>query len=136
MPHTADTRLQAWAPTREECLAEAVAALVDTFADVTGRKPQRTVVADIAAGTDEDTLAGALDEVIYVVETSGMVPVGVRAEAVAPRASQPFVVRLHLAVAALSDVEITGPAPKAVTRHHLRIGRGPAGWSCEATVDV
>ncbi|HEV8559398.1 MAG TPA: archease [Actinophytocola sp.] len=33
VPHTADIRIEAWAPTREACLGEAVAALVESFAD-------------------------------------------------------------------------------------------------------
>ncbi|SCE66445.1 Archease protein family (MTH1598/TM1083) [Micromonospora haikouensis] len=34
--HTADVRIEAWAPDREGCVAEAVAAMVETFADTTG----------------------------------------------------------------------------------------------------
>jgi SHS2 domain-containing protein len=42
MPHTADLRIEAWAPTREECLAEAVRSLVDSFAVVAGRRISRS----------------------------------------------------------------------------------------------
>lgn len=31
--HAAETVLEAWAPTKDECVAEAVHALVDSFAD-------------------------------------------------------------------------------------------------------
>ena len=34
MPHTADARIEAWAPTREQCVAEAITALVAGFAAV------------------------------------------------------------------------------------------------------
>jgi SHS2 domain-containing protein len=37
MPHPADLRIEAWGPTREDCLAEAVLGLVDSFAVVAGR---------------------------------------------------------------------------------------------------
>ena len=40
VPHTADLRIEAWAPTREECLAEAVRGLVDSFAVVAPQPPQ------------------------------------------------------------------------------------------------
>ncbi|WP_420884068.1 archease [Micromonospora sp. CPCC 205547] len=33
VPHTADVRIEAWAPDQESCLAEAVDALVETFVD-------------------------------------------------------------------------------------------------------
>jgi hypothetical protein len=33
LPHTADIRIEAWAPGREQCIAEAVRGMVDTFAD-------------------------------------------------------------------------------------------------------
>ncbi|NMH97633.1 archease [Pseudonocardia acidicola] len=130
LPHTADLRLQAWAPSREECVTEAVRALVAAFADVTGRAPQRTALAEIHASTDEDALLSALEETIFLLDTDGAVPVSVRAE---PTASG---LRLHLGLVPLADVEIIGPAPKAVTMHRLRLGHDRAGWSCEATVDI
>ncbi|MGH8836946.1 MAG: archease, partial [Actinomycetes bacterium] len=34
--HTADARVQAWAPTRERCIAEAVLGTVETFLDTSG----------------------------------------------------------------------------------------------------
>ena len=37
--HPADLRIEAWGPTREECIAEAVRGLVGSFAVVAGRAP-------------------------------------------------------------------------------------------------
>lgn len=34
VPHTGDLRVEAWAPTREECIAEAVRGMVASFADL------------------------------------------------------------------------------------------------------
>jgi hypothetical protein len=42
LPHTADLRIEAWAPTREACLAEGVAGLVATFADTAKAEPEWT----------------------------------------------------------------------------------------------
>jgi SHS2 domain-containing protein len=39
--HPADLRIEAWGPTREECIAEAVRGLVDSFAIVAGRPHAR-----------------------------------------------------------------------------------------------
>ena len=41
VPHTADLRIEAWAPTREECMAEAARGLVGSFAAVAGSPPGR-----------------------------------------------------------------------------------------------
>ena len=41
VPHTADLRIEAWAVTCEECLAEALRGLVGSFAAVVGRQPYR-----------------------------------------------------------------------------------------------
>jgi len=130
VPHTADTRIEAWGPTREACLAEAVAGLVDSFADTTGARPTWTVTAPVTADTDPDALVAVLDEVIYVLDTQGGVPLQVEC---VPGAAA-LGLRLHLA--AVDDVEITGAVPKAVTLHELRFARSEAGWSCAVTIDV
>jgi len=36
VPHTADLRIEAWGPTREDSIAEAVRGLVESFADISG----------------------------------------------------------------------------------------------------
>jgi SHS2 domain-containing protein len=130
MPHTADTRIEAWAPTREACLAEAVAGLVASFADVTGARPTWMHTAELAVDSDADALVAVLDEVIYVLDTRGGVPL--HAELV-PR---PYGLGLALNLATVDEVEVTGAVPKAVTLHELRFERADAGWSCAVTIDV
>ncbi len=131
VPHTSDIRIEAWAPTREECLAEAVTGLVSSFA-----VPQRTAPADaywtvpVSGQPDEDTLLAVLEEVIYVLETEGGVPT--RVETV-PSSSGPLLL-FHLAP--LGQTTLTGAAPKAVTLNDLRFGHTERGWSCAVTVDV
>jgi SHS2 domain-containing protein len=130
LPHTADLRIEAWAPTREACLAESVAGLVESFADTAGAEPGWTVTANLAAPTDEDALVAVLDEVIYRLDTEHAVPLAVDVE---PRSNG---VRLRLQLAAVDRIELTGAAPKAVTLHQLHVTHGPDGWSCGVTVDV
>lgn len=130
LPHTADIRVQAWAGTREDCLAEAVAGLVDSFADTTRVAPQWSVDTDIQAPSDEDALVAALDEVIYLLETQGGVPV--HAEATPVEGG----LRLRLDLAPVAAVPVFGATPKAVTLHGLRFERCDGGWACEVTVDV
>ena len=75
VPHTADLRIEAWAPTREECLAEAVHGLVDSFAVVAGRAPSGRARRHLTARLDEDLLVAVIDEVIYRLDADGQIPV-------------------------------------------------------------
>lgn len=130
LPHTADIRIQAWAPTEHECLAEAVAALVNAFADTSGATAQHVLHAELTADTAEDALVAVLDEVIYLLDTQGVIPLHADVE---PGASGP---RLRMSVAPAREVDLTGAAPKAVTLHNLQMARTEQGWSCTATIDV
>jgi SHS2 domain-containing protein len=130
VPHTADARVEAWAPTRERCVAEAVAGLVEAFADVSGAQPATTVEFRVPPGPDEDMLVAVLDRVVYLMDTTGQIPR--RAEVSA--ADGGLGVRLEMADPA--GVEVTGAAPKAVSLYELRFAAGDTGWSCGVTVDV
>lgn len=130
LPHAADLRIEAWAPTREACIAETVAGLVDSFADTTGAVAVQTMTTDLAATTDEDALVAVLDEVIYRLDTEHAVPLTVDLE------SRRTGVCVRLQLAAVDAVELTGAIPKAVTLHQLHLVQGPDGWFCAVTVDV
>jgi SHS2 domain-containing protein len=130
VPHTADTRIEAWGPTRETCLAEAVAGLVASFVDTAGARPVRTTTVGLTANSDADALVEVLDEVIYLLDTQGAVPIGTEVV----RGPDGPGVQLHLTPVA--DVRSTGAVPKAVTLHELRFGRTDGGWSCAVTIDV
>ena len=132
VPHTADLRVEAWAATREQCLAEAVRGVVDSFAAVAGVRPGRTEVRHIAAGPDEDLLVAVVDEVIYRLDADGAIPVRV-----AVRRAGDGGVDLVLSLADAGAVEIVGAVPKAASLHELRCAPDPAGrWSCCVIVDV
>jgi SHS2 domain-containing protein len=129
--HTADVRIEAWAPDREGCLAEAVPAMVETFADATGAGPGVEVAFDVPAGDDEDLLVAVLDEVIFRLETEGVLPVAAEVTA-APGGG----LRVRWRVVDSDAVEPVGAVPKAVSLHGLRFGPDAAGWSCAVTLDV
>jgi SHS2 domain-containing protein len=128
--YTEDIRVVAWAADREGCLAEAVAGLVECFADVYGVRATDVDRVRLAGRSDDDLLAALLDEVIHRVEAHGCVPVDVEAE------DADGGLDIRLAVARLGDVEITGAAPRGVVRQDLRIGRDAYGWSCAVTLDA
>jgi SHS2 domain-containing protein len=132
VPHTADLRIEAWAPTREECLAEAVRGLVDSFAVVAGRRPHGRASRRMTARSDEDLLVAVIDEVIYRLDADGEIPVWVE---IRPAPDGGIIV--YFALVPVAEAEITGAAPKAASLHELRCAPDAVGrWSCAVTVDV
>jgi len=132
VPHTADLRVEAWAPTREECLAEAVRGLVDSFAVPAAARPRRTAERRFIAGSDADLLVAVIDEVIYRLDADAEIPVTVEV-----RSAPDGGVVLSMQLAGADEAEITGVVPKAASLHDLRCAPGPAGgWSSGITIDV
>jgi SHS2 domain-containing protein len=131
LPHTADVMVAAWAPTVEDCLAQAVRAMVSSFARVGTAPPQHMVAFECPPGPEVELLVDLLEQAIYVIDMYGSVPVQV---AVARTKDGGLIG--EFGVAACSDVEQVGSPPKAVTRHGLRFARAGAAWRCEVIVDV
>jgi SHS2 domain-containing protein len=131
LPHTADVMVSAWAPTVEGCLAQAVRGLVSCFADIRTVPPERLVAFVCDPGPDSELLVQVLEEAIYLVDAHDMVPVQVTVA----RTRDGGLVG-EFGVAARSDVALVGPAPKAVTRHELRLERDDSTWRCQVVIDV
>lgn len=133
MPHTADVMVEAWAPTRAACLAQAVRGLVAVFADTTGVVSSWSVPFTLGPAGDEGLLVRLLEEVIYLVEMDGVVPVDAHVE---PAADGGLCGRFD--VVPLAPAMVIGPAPKAIAWHQLSFAPRPgrAGWTCRVTVDV
>ena len=132
VPHTADLRIEAWGQTREDCVAEALRGLVESFADVDGSEHERVVGQHLDAGSDADLLAAAVEEVIYRLDADGEIPAAVE---VSRTASGGIELRLRMVDAAA--VEIIGAAPKAASLSGLICAPDRSGrWSCAVTVDV
>ncbi|MFC3575846.1 archease [Streptomyces yaanensis] len=130
VPHTADLRVEAWAATREECLAQAVRGVCESFLDLTGAVGVRTRDVVVRADTDADLLVALLEEVVYWLDTEGEVPVDVE---LVPFAGG---LRAALGVADADSLPVTGAVPKAVTLHELDFTQGAQGWTCSVTLDV
>lgn len=131
VPHTADLRVEAWAPTREECLAQAVRGVCASFLDLAGAAGAgRRRDVEVRADRDEDLLVALLEEVVYRLDTEGEVPVAVELTPVEGG------VRAVLWMADAGSFPVTGAAPKAVTLHETAMTGGPDGWICSVTLDV
>jgi SHS2 domain-containing protein len=129
--HTADEILEAWGPTREACLEEAVVALVDSVANVeqvSGWRHREVLL----SGTDEEILVALLEEVIYHLEVDGAVPA---LALVHPHGES---VLAHLWLIDLDPAATCGAAPKGVSYSQQLNFRqqAPDRWWCTATVDV
>ncbi len=132
VPHTGDLRVEAWAPTREECIAEAARGLVASFAVVAGRRPQGRTRSHLNAHFAGDLLIAVIDEIIYRLDAYDMVPVSVT---VRPAPDGGAVV--FLALAPVAEAEIIGAIPKAASLDDLRCVPDAAGrWSCGITIEV
>ncbi|MFZ2177176.1 MAG: archease [Rhodococcus sp. (in: high G+C Gram-positive bacteria)] len=130
VPHTADLRIEAWAPTRDRCIARAVLGTVSSFLDLSAARSEHTCRRRLSACGDEDVLVAVLDEMIYLLETTGEVPVDVALEAVDGGVDVVF------AMTDARALQQTGAVPKAVSLHQLRLAPGPQGWQCAVTIDV
>ena len=129
MPHAADCLLEAWGPDRATCLTQALLALVDTFAEVHDSVTTEVLPLATPANGAEDALVSLLEEVIFLVDALGVVPV-----------------RFHLAeaedgglagdmeVVPASRVDLVGPVPKGVSYHALQVAPFDGGWRCRALV--
>ncbi|MQA86809.1 MAG: archease [Streptosporangiales bacterium] len=131
LPHTADVALAAWAPSRAECIAEAVRALVESFADVTDAAPGGSIAFPVEPEGDDDLLVSVLDEAIYQIEVHDRVPVDVE---VAEDSDGGGIVRF--ATVPTDSVEPVGAIPKGVSWHDLQFGCSGGTWRCHVTVDV
>lgn len=130
VPHTADLRVEAWAPTCQECVAEAALGAVESFVDAAEAGVPVVCDRPVEAATDEDLLVVVLDELIYLMDTTGQVPVRVVVE---PREAGAHV---RFAMVDAERLPQVGAVPKAVSLHELSITRDDGGWTCSVTLDV
>jgi SHS2 domain-containing protein len=130
LPETSDVMLEAWGPTRETCMAQAVGALVACFADVTVATSTRVVPFTVAAGTDERQLLDILDECLSVFEMFEIVPVDTQVE----RADDGSLACSFDAAEAGRVHLLAGP-PRGVRLHELEFEKTD-GWHCLVGVDV
>lgn len=139
---TADLWLEAWAPSREKCVAQAVRGLVDSVATTardavsTARDPVSTVEFEVGGETDEELLVGVLDEVIYRMDVSGQVPVTSTVRA----GSRGLDVTCGMAEVGTPGAGTRPGAPprqrRSASLHAPRLSPGPGYWSCTVTLEV
>lgn len=131
-PHTADLVVEAWGPTREACIAEAVLGLVDAFAVVPGNPVSTPVPIAFDRADDPELLVAVLEEVVYTCDVLGVVPVDVL---LVPTEDGGLAGTFD--VVPVEATETVGSVPKAVARSELHLGPdGHGRWHCRVTIDV
>jgi protein archease len=130
VPHTADLRIEAWAPTRDGCIREAVLGTVESFLDLSSAHPDHTRLRRLIADRDDDLLVAVLDEVIYLLDTVAEVPVDLELHDIDDGVDVMF------AMADAGTRLQVGAVPKAVSLNELRFSGGRDGWRCLVTLDV
>lgn len=132
MPHTADLIIEAWGRSALECLEEAARGLVESFADVTDVAATDTVpVMFEFAPDDEEALVAVLEEIVYLVDALGVVPVDVALEA-----AEDGGVAGYFDTVPVSQVTLGGAGPKGVSRSELELRHDQGRWRCRAVIDV
>lgn len=129
VPHTADLRIEAWAPTRDGCIRQAVLGTVELpRPGIRARGPYQ--LRRLTADRDDDLLVAVLEEVIYLLDTVGETPVDLRLRDVDGGVDVTF------ATTDASTLVQVGAVPKAVSLNELRFSQGRHGWRCAVTLDV
>lgn len=131
VPHTADVRLEAWAPTVAACLEEAAAGLLGVCFDPGGAEPVDTTTISVPGGPLDAMLLDLLDELIFVLDTVSLVPIAASA-----REDRDGGVAVELDLAPRSAVEAVGAVPKGISRSEVQAERQPEGVHCSFLVDV
>jgi len=134
LPHAADLALEAWASAKGECIAEAIQALVESFADVRAATPRENVTLTVEEATDEDLLVRVLNDVIYQLEVHGRVPVDISVSG--PPGGAEGRADVRFAAAPADEARLVGAIPKAVSLHELRFAPSGGLWRCHVTVDI
>jgi SHS2 domain-containing protein len=130
VPHTADLRIEAWAPSRDGCIRQAVLGTVDSFLDISSARPHRTLSRRLTAGSDDDLLVAVLEEVIFLLDTVGEAPVDLDLQGAGG------VAEVNFAMVDARTLPQVGAVPKAVSLNDLRLSHDDNGWRCLVTLDV
>lgn len=132
LPHTADTMIEAWAPSRIGCIEEVVLGLVDAFVERDpAARPTDTVPFEVNAALDEEVVVALLDDVLYLLDAQGVVPVALSVEE-----DEDGSISGEFDVIRISDADVVGAVPKGVSRSDLEFGRSDGRWLCRVVVDV
>lgn len=103
---------------------------VESFLDLSSARGGRIRPRRLTAQNDDELLFAVLDEVIYLLDTTGEAPVDLQLRDTDNGAEVEFT------MADASTLLQLGAVPKAVSLNDLRLSRWRHGWRCLVTLDV
>ena len=130
LPESSDLLIEAWAPAREQCMVQAVQALVACFADVSDATPGRVVPFAFPPGRDDQQLVDLLTECLSVFEIFGVVPVSTHVDQAEDGSLVGCFDTTDVAQLRLSSVP-----PEGVRLRELEFEQTD-GWRCLVGVDL
>lgn len=128
--HAGDLRIEAWATTREACIAEAVDALVSSFVGPARPMPSARSSFEVTGETDAELLQAVLGKVIAGLLERHEVPITTTVSAT----EAGLEVSCHTVSAAA--ILPAGAIPKGVSPRNSSCQRLPSGWWCSIRIDV
>lgn len=130
LSHTADTGIEATAPSFPDLLAELARGMFATMAIPTADGPTGSISIEIEAGSLVDLVVDTLSELLYRSEIEDLFLHEFRVK------GSTKMVTVEASAIPRRHVEQTGPAIKAVTYHDLTVEQRPEGWYARVYFDV
>lgn len=131
LAHTADTGIEATAPTLEELLVELAAGMFGLVAEIRPCRPSAWVEASVTSASLEDLAVDVLSELLATAEIEDLVLC--RFEITI---GEPWSASLRAGGVPVASVDPTGPPIKAVTYHDLVVEERAGGWFARVYFDV
>lgn len=132
--HTADVGLRVWGPSEPGLFEQAALGLASLLCDPAGVEPRETysVIAEAPAGAPDALLVAWLNELLYRIDTDGIVFSEVAVEGLTHR-----YVSARLRGEPLDRTRHrTRLDVKAATYHGLSVSHGDQGWEATVVLDV
>jgi SHS2 domain-containing protein len=131
LSHTADTGIEATAPSVSALIDELATGMFELMATVAPCPNDVGVEVEVTAPTLEDLVVGLLSELLYESEVQDLALCGFETTMLGPTHA-----RINARGVDISGVEVTGPPIKAVTYHAVVVDRREGDWLGRVYFDV
>lgn len=131
LDHTADTGIEATAPTLPALIEELATGMFELMAPVEPCPPGGVVETTLTAGSAEELVVDALADLLYLGEVEDLQLCGFDVEGLGL-----LEIRIRARGMPLAGVEASGPQIKAVTYHRLEVSENEEGWYGRVYFDV
>jgi SHS2 domain-containing protein len=119
-----DVVVDAWAPSRTECLEQLVRGVVGAFAEARPESAIREIRFELDTALDEDLVATLLEDVLYLVRADDLVVVDVVLE----ENEEDGTIEGSFSVAPVHAIPAIGACPTHVSRAEIFFGRDDSVW--------